>query len=82
MSKCKVSKNIVTPCNSLMEVSGAVTPRREKGIFEWRYASLDTGKTTRTFFGAKNDMHRTGLLFNFCPYCGIKILKIKKGDAE
>lgn len=78
MNKCKVSKQIVAACNSLIEVSEAVTQKKHKGIFEWRYANLKTGKISRSFFGAKNEMHRNGLVFNFCPYCGVNILRIKK----
>ena len=75
---CKVSNNIVTACDSLMEVSEAVTSKRKNGLFEWRYSNMDTGETTRTLFGAKSDIHKTGLIFNFCPYCGVEILKEDK----
>ena len=80
MKKCKVSKNIITACAWLMEVSEAATLKNQKGILEWRYSNLETGKTTRTFFGVKSDKYITGLVFNFCPYCGVELRKAQDNE--
>lgn len=73
--KCTVRDGkFVEPCDALREVTEYSHPRKkQKGIFAYRYSTPERGPT-RTMFGAQSgDRVQSGLLFNFCPYCGEKI---------
>lgn len=63
----------VEPCDALEEVVEYGHPRgKQKGIFA--YAWSNTKGPTMTMFGAKSgEQVERGLLFNFCPYCGVRI---------
>jgi hypothetical protein len=63
----------VEPCDALASATEYGHPRgKQKGIFA--YAWSNPAGPTRTVFGAKSgDQVARGLIFNFCPYCGVRI---------
>lgn len=63
----------VEPCDALAAATEYGHPRgKQKGICA--YAWSNRQGPTRTLWGAKSGEHvERGLLFNFCPYCGVRI---------
>jgi len=80
MSKCEVVNKLVSQCNALDEAIDGFNPvKKEKGIFKWVYSDINTSKDTRSFIGAKTGVHKEkGLIFNFCPYCGVELIKAQE----
>lgn len=76
MKKCVVVNNIVTPCDRLADIiEGSGVETSKKGVCMWVYTNSYTGETSRQFIGAKSKVWPNGLVFNFCPYCGERILE-------
>lgn len=72
--KCEVKDRHVTPCTTLNDSSeGVKSGGRARGIYVWPLVNLDTHKPTRTMFGAVTSEHPKGLIFNFCPWCGVDL---------
>lgn len=76
INKCEVVNHLVSQCHGLDEMIDGYNPvKREKGIFKWVYSNLTTSEDTRSFIGAKTGVHKEkGLLFNFCPCCGVQLI--------
>lgn len=72
----------VEPCDALGAATEYGHPRgKQKGIFAYAWSNMEG--PTRTVFGAKSGEHvARGLLFNFCPYCGVRIDEPVKEDAQ
>lgn len=73
---CNVREGrIVEACDTLEEATEPGIPsKRGKGIVCWPLTNLDTGKPSRTFYGAQSGKHAPrGIVFNFCPFCGTRI---------
>lgn len=72
--KCTVDGLHVKPCATLAKATeyGNPPPPKTKriGIFAWAFINRETRKPSRTLYGAKTSEHPTGLIFNFCPWCG------------
>lgn len=72
--KCTVEGLHVKPCATLAnatEYGNPPPPKTKKtGIFAWAFINRKTGRPARTLYGAKTSEHPTGLIFNFCPWCG------------
>ena len=67
--KCRVEdgKHVI-PCRLL---SDAVEHNSYGGVTVWRYSNVKDAEPTRTFFGVKSGAYRSsGIVFNFCPFCG------------
>ena len=74
--ECTVDEDrFVRPCDRLSETLEDGGPYgNRKGIFAWELHNLRENKPSRTFIGVKGGEHRKkGLLFNFCPFCGVRI---------
>lgn len=75
-TKCSVREGrFVEPCAALHEVVEYGNPiGKRKGIYAWNLFSRETPGPTRRMFGVKSGDHvKTGMLFNFCPFCGERI---------
>lgn len=73
---CKVRDGrFVDPCESLASVVANNTPgfSAVKGIAQWNMTNIETHQPSRTYFGVKTKEMPNGFLFNFCPFCGVKI---------
>ena len=64
-------RRFVEPCDSLAGAADVGGLSKAKGIGEWSY--FVEGNPSRTFYGVRSNEHRNGLLFNFCPWCGVDI---------
>jgi len=79
-AKCELIDNIVEPCKFLYEASEFGNPSgNRKGIYCWDFYKFTDNKNTqrentRRFFGVKSGgFVKTGLKFEYCPFCGTKI---------
>lgn len=73
---CHLNGKIVEPCTALRGVISGLNPSgNTKGIFAWEYSNIATGEATRRMVGIKSEMAKNGLIFNYCPFCGQKIVK-------
>lgn len=90
MSKkgCRLEGSHVIPCSALANAAEFGTPppahTKRTGVFAWRLTNIETHKPSRTMFGAKTTAHPKGLIFNFCPWCGVDLQgshSAKKGPA-
>lgn len=72
-TKCTIRDGVhVEPCDTLREMTeGQCPPGKARGIYVWPFINLNTREATRTIFGAKSSSHPRGLIFNFCPWCGV-----------
>ena len=75
---CAISAdgNHVIPCNRLNENTEIGNPKKGKrGLFAWIYFDRkdDYDKPSFTAMGAVTTRWPTGMLFNFCPWCGTDI---------
>lgn len=48
---------------------------KNRGTFMWEYYKHTGGRIemTRRMFGVKSGEYKSGVLFNFCPFCGERI---------
>lgn len=67
MKKCSAK----TLCKTLADRTMAMGERR--GIVQWDFWNLETGKPTRSLIGYKTNWRDKGVIFNFCPWCGGKL---------
>lgn len=83
---CSISAdgNHVIPCKRLAENTEDGNPKKGKrGLFAWRYFDRETDAASFTAFGVVTSERPTGMLFNFCPWCGTEIhVPFQKRDQE
>lgn len=75
-TKCVIRDGkFVEPCEPLSDVTEAGNPiGKRKGVYVWVMHSRESHDPTRVMFGVKSGDHvKTGMLFNFCPFCGERI---------
>lgn len=87
MSKCGVKEGLfVEPCKALESVIDNHAPgfSRVKGVFHLILTNLNIGKPSRSYIGVKSKNHKNGVLFNFCPFCGVDISEpfMKKDEKK
>ena len=83
--KCAVREGrFIDPCAPLDENVANNTPgfSATKGIAHWQLMNLETHKPSRSYFGVKTKANPNGFLFNFCPFCGVKIDAPFNPDSE
>lgn len=70
-----VDGKFVVPCAALTKASdGSCASGKQRGLFEWVYTQLSTGKLSRSFFGLKTGEYASkGVAMNYCPFCGVSI---------
>lgn len=76
IAKCSVrAGNFVEPCTALEEVTiGEAAFNSRKGVVVWNLFNLTSGAPTRSFIGVRSgSVHKKGMAFNFCPFCGTDI---------
>lgn len=66
--KCTLTKT----CDTLADRVG---DRPHKGIVSWSLLNVETGKRKPTLVGYVTSGKDTGLVFNFCPWCGYDMSK-------
>lgn len=68
--KCVVVNGVITPCIALRQSTEAGVPQStQRGIWLWQINQTNV-------YGAKSGhLARQGVLFNYCPFCGVKINK-------
>ena len=79
--KCKLGESLEL-CRHLEKSIDGENASVRKGICTWTLVNLKSGDKTRKLIGAKTKMHKKGIVFNFCPFCGEQICKNNyKGDV-
>lgn len=80
--------SFVVPCAALQTVTDNIAPgfSKKKGIARWSLVNMGTHEPSRSYFGVKCAEYPNGFLFNFCPFCGVKIdapfnSDVKDGDC-
>lgn len=76
--KCKIIKSgLLAPCLSLFKsIQLSSNVGNGKGIFHIQTVNMKNMNPTRTLIGVKSgEYSKEGVVFNFCPFCGKKILK-------
>lgn len=74
--KCTITDGrFVEACTALDQNIQNHTPgfSKSKGIAVWNLVNRETHKPSRRYFGVKTPTYPNGFLFNFCPFCGVKI---------
>ena len=69
--KCTVEGKHVIPCKALTSASEGRSTGKARGVYVWPITNTATGEPSRTMFGAVTSEHPKGLIFNFCPWCGV-----------
>jgi len=70
---CTIDGGKVLSCTRLWTVTHAGNPPKGRnGIFVWQFERVG-GEITGRLFGAQSERHPSGLIFNFCPYCGVDL---------
>lgn len=65
----------VIPCNTLAAVTDIhqLSFTKAKGIFVQHLFNIETGEPSRSYFGVRSKQYKNGILFNFCPFCGVQL---------
>ena len=73
--KCSVRDgNFVEPCDTLEKATDRrVSEGTRKGLIVWPLVNTNTRQPSRTLYGARTDEFAKGIIFNFCPFCGVQI---------
>ena len=74
--ECRVRDGLfVEPCDGLEGIIDNNMPgfSKAKGVFIQHLTNRVTLKPARTYVGIKSKQHSNGILFNFCPFCGVDI---------
>lgn len=72
--KCEVHEGRINPCFGMIEILDGGPSGNRKGVVCWNFVDLKTQKFTRNLYGVKSGKHvKNGMLFNFCPICGVEI---------
>jgi hypothetical protein len=72
MKNCTVREGaFVEPCDALSSIIDSFS--RAKGVFIQNLTNRQTNKPSRSYVGIKSTNHKNGILFNFCPFCGVEI---------
>lgn len=75
--KCTFEDGLLVPCVTLAGAVSTEPTGKGTGIARWDFVSMDDPmKTTRVMLGAKSKARPKGLLFNFCPWCGERVLEV------
>ena len=83
--KCTVRDGLfVEPCETLARNTDNHAPgfNKAKGIFRQELTNMNTGQSSRTYYGIKSKAHPNGFLFNVCPFCGEDISAPFTSDEE
>ena len=73
---CEIKNGTIIPCKGLDAILEPTSGRG--GVQLMQLSQMADGKPTRALVLAKSGKFRKkGLTFNFCPYCGGKILEDK-----
>lgn len=68
-TECQIEDGLITPCWALASVVSA--PHVRRGIVSWTCLNMTTRTLARRLYGIKTTEHPNGLVFNFCPFCGV-----------
>ena len=73
--KCSVRDGkFVDPCDTLEKATDRrASEGTRKGLIVWPLVNTKTWEPSRTMYGARTDEYAKGILFNFCPFCGVQI---------
>ena len=76
--QCRIDDINVYPCETLFRTLSETNPtsKTKKGLFNLVYSNVNTHKKTREFYIIKSgDYVGKGIVLNYCPFCGEKLLK-------
>ena len=74
---CKIEDRILSPCYALHSL--LVAPSVKRGLYFQPFINLEDGEVTSTCVIAKSELHKNGVVVNFCPFCGLNISEHMKG---
>ena len=69
--ECEVLGAIISTCKMMDKRIESVDGHR-RGINQWNYINLNSGDATRTVVGIVTKGEKSGVAFNFCPFCGVE----------
>lgn len=75
--RCETIEGMLVPCQALLKsIQLNSNIGRSKGIFGMTTVNVKTMEPMRTLIGVKSgDYSKKGLCFNYCPFCGERILE-------
>ena len=70
--KCVVNHTHFAQCGVLTKVAG----REKRGVSFGFILNFKTGKTTTFPQVRSGEFQKTGIVFNFCPFCGVSLKRL------
>lgn len=82
--KCTTRDGLfVEACDGLKEVTDMrASEGTRKGIVYWPMVNLETKEPSRTFYGVKSNKYPKGIVFNFCPFVGHRLMHLFMQNKE
>ena len=84
MEICRVEGMRVIPCEFLAKSSqGNIAARKGGGVFEWHSVLMNSpSREMRKMYGVRSGEFKSGLIFNYCPFCGGDLKAAQPAGAQ